>query len=442
MSEPVRHEEIDAENIVARLRDLRDGPAAAIQAIRLGAGAIPALEFLLRGPSEPVFQPRCLAADALAAIGGQASREALVRSLGDSAGRDLPPVLRFAEDAIANRIAENLGAHSDPSVAEALLAALTRRPLAGCARSLGRLREARAVPLLVGCLYDDFAREAARDALVELGDAGAFAFSGVLLEPRSEPGLEGSGGVAARIAAAEALGEIGGARAELALLLALQDHEKDVRIAAALSLCGREAESSSSAVPVLLGALGGADAALRMRVSRSLAGLGVAAEGGLIATARSLRREDKPRRRHAVEILGTIRSPGAVGALAGLASDADATVRLAAATALAKIVTIEATMSLTGFVDDVESPIRMLAVSALAERDKTAAPALARALGDPERAIRRCSARALLRFGAMAVPALREVIDGTRSGDGRLLRRWRVRLLASRTLRVITERVA
>jgi HEAT repeat protein len=232
MSEALRGAAIDPETVVARLRDLREGQAVVLQAVRLGIGAVPPLESLLRGPSEPVFQPRCLAADALAAIGGRAALDALLAALEDSIHRDLSPVLRLSEDAVANRIAEHLGRCDDPRVREALLSALRVRPYAECARSLGRLREARAVPLLVGCLYDDFAREAARDALVELGSVSIPALSRVLLEPRDEPGLEGSIRVAARVAAAEALGRIGVTEAEHALLAARNDPEKAVRIAA------------------------------------------------------------------------------------------------------------------------------------------------------------------------------------------------------------------
>ena len=437
---PFRRGAIDAESIVAQLRDLRDGPAAALQAIRLGANIVPALESLLRGRSESVFQPRCLAADALAAIGGPSAREVLVRALEDSTDRDLPPVLRFAEDAVANRIAEHLGAHPDPAVADALLAALTRRPLAGCARSLGQLRESRAVPLFAGCLYDDFARDAARDALVELGEASTFELSRVLLEPRDECGLEGSNDVAARVAAAEALGGIGGSQAEYALLRAQQDPQRAVRIAAALSICARKSENSVSALPVILGALGSTEASLRMRVSQCLLGLGAAAEEGLIAAAGSCGdRNGDPRRLHAVEILKETRSSGAIDVLAGLALDAEARVRFAAASALAKIAGADTTVSLIGFVDDAEPSVRMVAVSALGERDVAAAPALARALGDPERAIRRRSSQGLLRMGAAAAPALREAIERTRGGG--LLRRWRVRRLAKRVLRTAAARV-
>lgn len=443
MIEPLRRSEGDAERIVAQLRDLRDGPAAALQAIRLGGGAIPALESILRSRSESVFQPRCLAADAIAAIGGPAAREILVRALEDSVDRDLFPVLRFAEDAVANRIAEHLGAHPDPTVANALLAALAKRPLAGCARSLGRLREARAVPLLVGCLNDDFARAAAVDALVEIGDAATFALSRALLEPRGEPGIEGSAGVAVRVASAEALGRIGGVHAALALHLALRGSEIAVKIEAALSICARKSEDSIAALPVILGALGSPDASLRSRVSQSLLGLGAAAEEGLIVVTRSRAgREGDQRRLHAIEILRRIRSLRAIGALADLARDADAKIRFAAASALAEIVSVETTNFLIGFVDDIEPSVRMVAVSALAERDTAAASVLTRALDDPEGAIRRCSSHALLRMGAAAAPALLEAIERTRLGRGGLIRRWRLRRLTARALKAVEGRTA
>jgi HEAT repeat protein len=430
---------IDPQAVVGRLQDLREGPEAMRQVVQLGLSAVPALEIFLRGPSDPVFQPRYLAADALAAIGGRPARESLLRALEDSAGRDLPPVLRFAEDAVVNRIAQHLGRRSEASVAEGLLAALRLRPYAECAAALGRLGEVRAVPLLVECLYDDFAREAARGALVELGYVSVFALSRVLLRPRVEPGLEGTLGVAARVTAAEALGQIHDSQAEYALVLALRDREEQVRVVAALALCARGSAGAVSGIPVLLESLGSAGVALRERVGQCLLDLGGAAEEALAAVAAS---RESPGRGHrrlaAIEILGKVGSRRAVGALTRLASDADVRARFAATSALARIAGCDATAGLTGFVSDAEPSVRMGAVSALADRDASAAPALARALGDSEPAIRHFASNALLRMGFAAVPALLEAIERARLGPGNLLRRWRVRRLVARALRTIT----
>jgi hypothetical protein len=68
------------ESEVSRLLNLHEGPGALANVVALGGAAIPALEHLLRGPSQAVYHPRCWAADALAAIGGSQAIQALVRA--------------------------------------------------------------------------------------------------------------------------------------------------------------------------------------------------------------------------------------------------------------------------------------------------------------------------------------------------------------------------
>lgn len=201
------------EAALERLRDLKDGVAAVAGVVAFGEDAVPALESLLRGPTEPVAQPRCLAVDALGAIRSPAAAGALLRTLEDSSSRPLNPVLRDAEDAVLNRVAENLDRLEDPRIAEALLTALDRRPSAACAAALGRRKDARALPRLIEYLRDDFARDA----------ASVPALAAALAGPEADRGPEGSVGVASRVAAAEALGEIGGADSEKALVEALSD---------------------------------------------------------------------------------------------------------------------------------------------------------------------------------------------------------------------------
>jgi HEAT repeat protein len=205
---------------VARLRSLEGGVRAFGDVVSLGQAAIRPLEELLREPATPICQPRCLAADALAAIGGELGLEALLRALADSLERELSPVLHEAETAVINSIAENLGRLGGGRAADGLLEALRRRPLPEVARSLGRLGEERAIPALVRCLQDDVAREAAVEALRQIGRPALPFLQRTLLQPQLAHGFEGATWIAGRAAAANLLGVIGGRDCLLPLLWA------------------------------------------------------------------------------------------------------------------------------------------------------------------------------------------------------------------------------
>ncbi|MGH8150995.1 MAG: hypothetical protein ACRETB_13615, partial [Steroidobacteraceae bacterium] len=249
--------------LIKALENLYDGPRRLPEVVRLGEPAVPAIEAILRGGSQSVYQARYLAADALAAIGGPASTAALIRALRDSVARAPDPVSLEAESVIVNRIADHLSASRDPEAAEALLEALRRRPYPSCARALGRLGEPRAIALLVRCLDDDAAREAAREALCRFGGAASLPVATLLLTPRKVGGLEPPSLIDARAAAAHVLGahlaaDVAPAGADLALLAALEDSELRVRVEAALALARRGA-SAALAARVLAAALGKVD---------------------------------------------------------------------------------------------------------------------------------------------------------------------------------------
>ncbi len=171
-----------APSLVDRFRNLHDGPLVFHEVVRFADAAVPALEILVRGPSDAVHQPRCLAADALAAIGSSAAVHALIRALLDAVGRDPSPTLLEAESLLVNHIAEHLTRFSRPEVTEALLAALRHRRYPYCAAALGLTGDPRAIPLLVECLYEDAARPAATGALRRFGLITLEPLAYVLLE--------------------------------------------------------------------------------------------------------------------------------------------------------------------------------------------------------------------------------------------------------------------
>lgn len=247
-----RDEHVHAQ--VARLRDLESGRRAWPAVVALGHSALPGLEEVLRGRSEVVSQPRRLAAAAIGAIGGAAAQQALRRALRDCLERPLDPILRLAEDEVVAEIADALVVHAGPDDAEALLAALQRRANAGCARALGSLRTAAAVPVLVQCLSDATAADAAAEALRSIGSPAVPSLTAAALLPVLQGEYEGATSARKRARAVKLLGEIGGPATDLPLAVALCDTDRDVRFSAALALAVRHG-GGPAAIPVLLEAL-------------------------------------------------------------------------------------------------------------------------------------------------------------------------------------------
>jgi HEAT repeat protein len=268
------------EPLIARLRNLHDGPLVVHEVVRLGDEVIPSLERLLRAAPDAVYHPRCLAADALAAIGTLAAITALIRGLLDSSGRDLPPILLEAESVLVNNIADHLGGFPGREVADALLVALERRRYPYCASALGRLREARAIPLLIECLYEDTARLAAMGALRRFGEAARQPLVRALRQAPQRGVLEPPGRTDGRAASAGLLGELAGARAGddriviCALSGALHDPQRPVRVEAALWLVRCGAPAWPEAVRVLSAALPEENWARAREIIETLAGAG------------------------------------------------------------------------------------------------------------------------------------------------------------------------
>ncbi|NOZ78626.1 MAG: hypothetical protein GXP48_05500, partial [Acidobacteria bacterium] len=237
---------------IARLRDLHDGERAFFDVVQAGPDAIPGLEAVVREPPQSVFAHRCLAADALAAIGTPDAWSALLRALDDLVARDVPASLAIAEDAVVDRIAMHLARSNDPRASGALLAALAARPRGEVARALGQLHEERAIPMLIACLDDDLAREGAMEALALFG-APAIGALVLKLEPSEGTGAyEAPHITAAREAAATLLGVIAAPAAVEALAAALGDRERQVRRAAAIALAESAPAQCNEAIPVLI----------------------------------------------------------------------------------------------------------------------------------------------------------------------------------------------
>lgn len=447
---------------------------------------MPALEALLRAPSQTIYHHRYLAADALAAIPGPAATAALVRALRDSIARSLDPASLESEDVIVNRVAEHLGHRASAGggeLAELLLDALQMRPYRQCVLALGRLGERRAIPRLIDCLHDDTVRSAAAEALRGLGDASIEPLIDTLLEPRLEHGLEPPSRIDGRVAAARLLGELaersGAApRVARALALGLLDGQRAVRVEAALSLArlARPAMPASDDAPtaapiptaaatppvgvgsaaappvaaqvvrVLVAALDEPDWSRADTITQALMRLAPASEPPiveLVATA-PVDEPDRRRRLRAVELTGRLRSGSAVPALASLSKARDAQLRLAATIALDAIPAADPA-SIERFLDDGEAAVRRRAVEALSGRRALPAELAVRLLGDPDSAVRAAAAASLRDNGSAALPALSRALRAfgasTHAPGSRWRRWWRAwRLLAAARSRAKSAR--
>lgn len=171
-----------------RLTSLHDGERGLSEVVRLGTAAIPHLRRLLfdREPSG-LFQPRCRAVDALAALG---ACDVLLDFLGME--REIAdPVERMGEDAVMNAAARALTRCRDERVVPLLLSLACTRKLAGAIRALGALRCTAALPCMIEALADDLARPAAEAALRAFGsDARCALLAAALRVPQSEPESE------------------------------------------------------------------------------------------------------------------------------------------------------------------------------------------------------------------------------------------------------------
>jgi HEAT repeat protein len=381
----------------------------------LGDAAVAALESLVRGPSDAVHQPRCLAADALAAIGSAAAVQALIGALLESVGRDPSPTLLEAESLLVNHIAEHLSRFPCLEVTEALLSALRRRRYPYCAAALGLTGDPRAIPLLVECLYEDPARPAAMAALRRFGLATLEPLTCALLTPQSNGRAgEPPSRIDGRVAAARLLGEF--ARADsreavaaiAALVKALRDGQRAVRIEAALGLVSSGELANDTIARILAAALDEESWARAEEIVAMLVRMGPAAERMLVPLIGLRPRDEADRRRRvrAVEAVGRLGSVAAVRLLRSFHASRDTTLRFATVKALASIGSTDAG-SFALFLRDPHPTIRFRALEALVRRRELDLELAIRLLGDEDSHVRSLATSAVRGDIAAALPSLK-----------------------------------
>ena len=151
---------------IAKLKSLQEGFRGIIEVVTCGNPSIPALRALLfeREPSG-LYQPRCLAVRALAALDAY---DVLIEYL--NAPREVAdPVERVGEDAVINAVAYALAGLHEERILELLLKLAETRILLGVILALGGFGRIKTIPFLVEALADDECRPAAEAALRKFG---------------------------------------------------------------------------------------------------------------------------------------------------------------------------------------------------------------------------------------------------------------------------------
>ncbi len=196
----------DVSRALERLKTLHAGDLGVVEITACGRRAIPALRtLLLAGESSGIYQPRCRAVDALAALGAW---DVLIEFL--SAPRDVAdPVSRTGEDAVMNAAARALATSGDPRVFPLLFELARVRPLAGVIEALGSCCRSETVHILVRALSEDHLRPAAEAALLRFGPRARPALFRAALRPAPSAASESASSRRARRSALRLLLQIG-----------------------------------------------------------------------------------------------------------------------------------------------------------------------------------------------------------------------------------------
>jgi HEAT repeat protein len=231
------HGEREIEKLVDGLNNLENNTSVFLEIIKCGKTAVNPLVRLLHSPPSVFSEPRSLAAEALALIGGEEAFEGLIQVLSLYDLNSLDPEIRLAEETVRNQAARQLRIFGDERAREPLLRCLRENHLRGAAEALASFRDKRAIPYLIKMLEDDYAQDEASKALLCF-DKNAVS---PLIETLTRKNYtrfnnETNLSVKRRAEAARLLGEIGDPSAIRTLIKMLEDEKWEVRLSSALSL--------------------------------------------------------------------------------------------------------------------------------------------------------------------------------------------------------------
>jgi hypothetical protein len=227
---PAEQPPVDVTHAVAKLKSFSEGHRGVADVIACGGRAIPALRRVLfeREPSG-LFQPRCRAIEALAALGAY---NVLIDFL-QADRRIADPIECLGEDAVMNAAALALALANvrEPRVFDLLLRLAQRPALTGVIGALSAFKRTEAIPLLIDALEEDASRHTAETALWKLGKKTRAALLQTvdLKVPSDERESESS--ARRRRSAFKLLTEMDGSRAVWRQLRHIM-HDKDAKLAA------------------------------------------------------------------------------------------------------------------------------------------------------------------------------------------------------------------
>jgi hypothetical protein len=250
-----------AERLAERLQALYHADLAVLDLVALGPAAIPALRrFVFRREPSGIYQPRCHAVSALAALKAEDALLEFLEAAPDTAISD--PVQRTGEDAVINAAARALIDRRDDRVFAALMSIAKCRRLAGVIEALGEMRRAESIPYLVAGLAEDFTRREAEAALRKYGANARLALATVALNPIPSAEFETVSSLRTRRSAVAVLRDIGVTLAEWATLRPLMEARDEwlASLACSLGLSGAQPTPDRiAAVRRLIPLLGSSD---------------------------------------------------------------------------------------------------------------------------------------------------------------------------------------
>jgi hypothetical protein len=192
----------DVRRALDRLKSLQEGDLGVVDITACGKRAVPTLRsLLLEGESSGIYQPRCRAVEALAALG---AHDVLIEFL--SAPREVAdPVSRTGEDAVVNAAARALVGLDDERVLPMLISLAVARLWAGVVEALGAIARPEAAPYLLRALAEDHTRHVAEEALSRMGPSVRPALIDIAMRPRPSAEGETESSVRARRSASRLL---------------------------------------------------------------------------------------------------------------------------------------------------------------------------------------------------------------------------------------------
>ena len=199
--ESLKGESARVQVLIAQLNTLLEAPQASAHLVAAGRIAIgPLREFLLDRKPQSVPEPRIWAVRALAGLGAD---DVLLEFLRRPIASD-DAILRFAEESVRDAAARALAASTESGVDGVLLRVAEAEHLPAALAAVASRNPDQAIPVLIHALEDDFARDAATEALHRYGVSAREA----LLQSAIDPGKGSEASLRRRRASVELLGRL------------------------------------------------------------------------------------------------------------------------------------------------------------------------------------------------------------------------------------------